>query len=57
MTEAKISISSIFFSLKESIIEWINSDLTIIIYVIKLTMAALLAMSVSMYFNLSVIIA
>jgi len=53
MTEAKISISSIFFSLKESIIEWINSDLTIIIYVIKLTMAALLAMSVSMYFNLS----
>lgn len=33
--------------------EWINSDLTILVYVIKLTLAALIAMSVSMYLNLS----
>ena len=33
--------------------EWINNDFTILIYVIKLTSAALLAMSISMFLNLS----
>ena len=33
--------------------EWINNDFTILIYVIKLTLAALLAMSISMFLNLS----
>lgn len=45
---------SVFFdSFKIAIKEWLNSDLTIILFVIKLTIAALLAMSVSMFFNLS----
>lgn len=33
--------------------EWLNSDLTILVYITKVTLAALIAMSVSMYFNLS----
>lgn len=53
MTEAKISILSFIDLVKMAINEWINGDLTIIVYVIKLTIAALLAMSVSMFFNLS----
>lgn len=52
MPEAKIDIS-FFFSLKIAIQEWMKNELTIIIYVIKLTIAALLAMSISMFFNLS----
>ncbi|MGE0052425.1 MAG: FUSC family protein, partial [Arcobacter sp.] len=33
--------------------EWLNSDLLLLIYITKLTIAALIAMSVSMIFNLS----
>ncbi len=38
---------------KTAFLEWKNSDLSIMIFVVKVTIAALLAMSVSMYFNLS----
>ncbi|QKF78666.1 FUSC family protein [Arcobacter defluvii] len=47
MPKAKIGI------FKSAFQEWINGDLTIIIYVVKLTIAALIAMSVSMFLNLS----
>lgn len=53
MVEVNISKSDFLVSIKTAFKEWINSDLTILIYVSKLTIAALLAMSVSMFFNLS----
>lgn len=53
MAEANILKFDFFASFKIAFQEWINSDLTIFIYVIKLTIAALLAMSVSMFLNLS----
>ncbi len=45
--------SNFFSSIQVAFQEWINNDLTILVYVIKLTIAALLAMSISMFFNLS----
>lgn len=53
MAEANILKSNFLFSFKIAFQEWINSDLTILIYVVKLTIAALLAMSVSMFLNFS----
>ena len=53
MVEVNISKSDFLVSIKTAFKEWINSDLTILIYVSKLTIAALLAMSVSMFFILS----
>lgn len=53
MVEVNISKSDFLFSTKTAFQEWVNSDLTILIYVIKLTIAALLAMSVSMFLNFS----
>lgn len=50
MVEAKLSF---LFSLKLALNEWISKDLINIIYIIKLTIAALVAMSVSMFLNLS----
>lgn len=38
---------------KIAINEWINDDLTILVYIAKVTLATLLAMSISMYLNLS----
>ena len=53
MVEVNISKSDFLVSIKTAFKEWINSDLTILIYVSKLTIAALLAMSVSMFLNFS----
>jgi uncharacterized membrane protein YgaE (UPF0421/DUF939 family) len=53
MIEVKLSKLSFLSLFKSAISEWISSDLTIIIYIIKLTISALLAMSISMFFNLS----
>lgn len=53
MEEVNIPKSDFLFSIKTAFQEWTNSDLTILIYVIKLTTAALLAMSVSMFLNFS----
>jgi uncharacterized membrane protein YccC len=53
MQEAKALRYSILSSFKLAIQEWISAEFVIIIYVIKLTIATLLAMSISMFFNLS----
>ena len=53
MVTANILKSDLFTLIQIAFKEWINSDLTILVYVIKLTIAALLAMSVSMFLNLS----